>query len=89
MEHFIFLQKKGSHIFYLNNVYSDPSIYEWFTEAFRATGRNLDMGKSCVRFRRLEDLPLEVIGEAIERSPVAVFVADYINARGDGGKSVR
>ena len=81
--------QKNYMALYLNNVYSDPSIYEWFTEAFRATGRNLDMGKSCVRFRRLEDLPLEVIGEAIERSPVAVFVADYINARGDGGKSVR
>lgn len=74
---------------YLNNVYGDPEMYEWFTETFRATGRNLDMGKSCVRFRKLEDLPLEVIGEAIERSPIAEFVGSYINARGEGGKSER
>ena len=40
------------------------------------------MGKSCVRFRRLEDLPLDVIGETIARTPLDRFVARYLEARG-------
>ncbi len=62
---------------YLNNVYGDPALAEWFAEAYRATGKRLDMGKSCVRFRRLEDLPLDVVGEAISRTPVEEFVGRY------------
>jgi hypothetical protein len=40
------------------------------------------MGKSCVRFRRLEDVPLEVIGETIARSDLASYVARYQEVRG-------
>lgn len=49
----------------------------WFREAWRATGKRLDMGKSCVRFRRVEDVPLEVVGEAIRRVPVALLLERY------------
>ncbi|MFN8224382.1 MAG: DUF1801 domain-containing protein [Gaiellales bacterium] len=49
----------------------------WFGEAWRATGRKLDMGKSCVRLKRLEDAALDVIGEAIARIPVARYIAAY------------
>lgn len=73
--------QKNYMALYLNNVYADPSMYEWFTEAYRETGRKLDMGKSCVRFRSLEDLPLVLIGEAVSRSPVAEFVGVYLNSR--------
>ena len=59
---------------YLSGVYADADARQTFEEAYRATGKRLDMGKSCVRFRRLEDLPIEVIGDAIARYPVSAFV---------------
>ncbi|UCF10996.1 MAG: hypothetical protein JSW65_02495 [Candidatus Bipolaricaulota bacterium] len=47
---------------------------ERFEMAYRATGKRYDLGKSCVRFRRLDDLPLELIGEAIASMEVSDFV---------------
>jgi hypothetical protein len=67
---------------YLNDVYADPGSESWFTEAYKAAGKKLDMGKSCVRFRRLDDLPLDIIGQAIARTPVDDFLARYEAARG-------
>ena len=40
------------------------------------------MGKSCVRFKRVEDLPLDVIGETIARADLDAFLARYAAARG-------
>ncbi len=50
---------------YLSALYPDPQSLAAFQEAYRATGKKLDMGKSCVRFKTLDDLPLELIGETI------------------------
>ena len=66
---------------YLTNVYADGSVEGWFRERYLATGKRLDMGKSCVRFRKLDDLPLELVGEAIARTPVAEFVEIYKASR--------
>lgn len=66
---------------YLSGVYADPVAREDFEEAYRATGKRVDMGKSCVRFRRLEDLPLDVIGDAVARYPIDTFVDLYNHAR--------
>jgi len=59
---------------YLMDVYADPAAASWFTEAYKATGKRMDMGKSCVRFRKLENLPVALIGEAIARTPVTSSV---------------
>jgi len=59
---------------YLMAVYQSAGLGEWLREQFAAKGKKLDMGKSCIRFKKLEDLPLEVIGEAFS----LVSVADYI-----------
>ncbi len=48
---------------------------KWFRKAWQATGKKLDMGKCCVRFKRLEDLPLNVVGQAIARVPVQNYIA--------------
>ncbi len=66
---------------YLNNVYGDPATEAWFRERFAASGHRLDMGKSCVHFRSADDLPLDLIGETIARTPVDRFVARYHAAR--------
>ena len=67
---------------YLNNVYGDPELEAWFRDRYKAAGKKLDMGKSCVRFRQLDDLALNVIGEAIARSDLDDYLARYLQARG-------
>lgn len=67
---------------YLSGVYADPVTREDFEQAYQATGKRMDMGKSCVRFRRLDDLPLDVIGEAVARYEVEDFVDLYHRGRG-------
>ena len=67
---------------YLNSVYGDPETETWFRERYAASGKTLDMGKSCVRFKRVEDLPLDVIGETIARADLDAFLARYAAARG-------
>jgi hypothetical protein len=62
---------------YLGCVYGSEEEAAWFREAYLTTGKKLDMGKSCVRFKRLADLPVELIGEAVARIPVAQFIARY------------
>jgi len=66
---------------YLSGVYADPEARDDFEQAYRATGKRMDMGKSCVRFRRLDDLPLDVIGEAVARYSVNDFVDLYHRGR--------
>ena len=66
---------------YLSGVYADPEARADFERVYRASGKRFDMGKSCVRFRRLEDLPLEVIGDAIARYPIEDFVDLYQRGR--------
>ena len=56
-------------------VYGDPATEKWFRKAWQAAGKKLDMGKCCVRFKQLADVPLEVIGQAIARVPVANYIA--------------
>jgi hypothetical protein len=63
---------------YFMNIYGDKETEKWFRDAYEATGKKLDMGKSCVRFKRLEDLPLEVIGEAVALTPVKKYVENYL-----------
>ena len=66
---------------YLMNVYGDEGTLRWFTEGFAAAGKKLDMGKACVRFKKLDDLPLDLIGEVIARTPVADYIVGYESAR--------
>ncbi len=48
---------------------------EWLRREWALTGKKLDMGKSCIRFKRLEELNLDIIGEAIRRVPVKDLIA--------------
>ena len=66
---------------HLMNIYSDEETERWFVGGYRATGKRLDMGKSCVRFRKLDDLPLDLIGEAVARTPVDEWLRIYEAAR--------
>jgi len=62
---------------YLMCVYGDPALRHQFEVDYRASGKKLDMGKSCVRFRTLDDLPLDVIGRAVGAVGLDDYVASY------------
>jgi len=58
-------------------VSQSPEMAEWLTEQFALAGKKLDMGKSCIRFKKVESLPLDVIGEAMARVSVDEYIAAY------------
>ncbi|MCU0265999.1 MAG: DUF1801 domain-containing protein [Actinomycetia bacterium] len=66
---------------YLMGVYADSEAERDFRHRWEATGRRLDMGKSCLRFRRLADLDLDLLGELVASTPVDAFVARYEHSR--------
>ena len=66
---------------YLMNVYGDEVTEEWFKERYAASGKKLNMGKSCVRFKRADDLPLDLIGEVISRTPAEDYIRYYEQSR--------
>jgi hypothetical protein len=69
--------QKNYMTLYLMNVYGHKETETWFRKAFKDAGKKLDMGKSCVHFKSLEDLPLDVIGAAIGRTPMAAYIQAY------------
>jgi hypothetical protein len=67
---------------HLLSVYGDRDTEAWFRRRWAETGKPLNMGKSCVRFRRLDDVPLDVIGETIARAELDAYLAHYEETRG-------
>ena len=67
--------QKNHMAVYLTGIYMSEEARSRFEAAYKATGKRLDVGKSCVRFRKLEDLPLQLIGESIASEDVEGFVA--------------
>jgi hypothetical protein len=60
---------------YLMAVYGDEGQRASFEAAYKASGKRLDMGKACVRFAKLDNLPLDVVGHAIAAVPPKQFLA--------------
>ena len=73
--------QKNYCVIYLMGVYGDGEQARWFREEFRKAGKKLDMGKSCVHFRTADDLPLDVIGQVIARTPPDRYIAIYEKSR--------
>ncbi|MEI8383537.1 MAG: DUF1801 domain-containing protein [Planctomycetota bacterium] len=65
---------------YMMCLYSDGPLSQWFQAEWKKTGKKLDMGKSCIRFKKSDDLALEVIGEAIRRVPASKYIEIYESA---------
>jgi hypothetical protein len=83
--------QKNHMSIYLMCVYGNREHEQWFRQAWAKTGKKLDMGKSCIRFKRLEDVPLDVVGEAIRRVPARKYIEGVEKAlqamgRGTDGK---
>jgi uncharacterized protein YdhG (YjbR/CyaY superfamily) len=77
------LASQKSHMaVYLMCVYSDPQSNREFLADYARSGKKLDMGKSCVRFKKVDDLALDAIGKAIARTSVDQLIAGYEASRG-------
>jgi uncharacterized protein YdhG (YjbR/CyaY superfamily) len=74
--------QKNHMAVYLTGVYMDEKKRQQFIDAYRKTGKKLDMAKSCVRFKKLEDLPLDLIGKAVAAYSVHDFIIAYRIQRG-------
>ena len=62
---------------YLHSIYMDEAMETWFRAKWEAFGKRLNMGKSCIRFRRIDDLPLDLVGETVARVTVEEFIRGY------------
>jgi hypothetical protein len=74
--------QKGHYALYLSGAYADGAQRKALAAGFKAAGKSLDMGKSCLRFRKLEDLPLPVVERIVASLPPERFIALYEKARG-------
>ncbi|MGE0870424.1 MAG: DUF1801 domain-containing protein [Kofleriaceae bacterium] len=74
--------QKNHMALYLMAVYGHKAVEREFRKGFADAGKKLDMGKSCVRFTAIDDLPLEVIGKTIARVGVDDYVELYERTRG-------
>ena len=72
-----FASQKNHMAFYGFCIYIDEVLKDRFIEDWKKTGKKLDMGKSCMRFKKLEDVPLKVIGDAVKRVPMKKYIKQY------------
>lgn len=73
--------QKNHMAVHLMALYGDKKTEAWFRSEVRARGKKLDMGRSCIRFKRIEDLPLDLIGDVVRKHPMAQWVSLYEQAR--------
>ena len=66
--------QKNHMAVYLTGIYMDEKLNQEFEDSYKKTGKRYDVGKSCVRFRKLDDLPLPLIGESIKAMEMEEFV---------------
>jgi uncharacterized protein YdhG (YjbR/CyaY superfamily) len=73
--------QKNHFALYLNCIYASEERTQRLKEAFASAGKKLDMGKSCVRFKKAEDLAEDALAEAIRAVPPDQLIAEYERAR--------
>jgi len=70
-------QKNSINLYHMG-IYAQPSLLEWFVKEFpKHTAQKLDMGKSCIRFKKLEDIPYQLIGELMTKMTVEDWIEIY------------
>lgn len=79
-KHFVALYHMG--------IYSDPKLLEWFTTEFpKHSNYKLDMGKSCIRFKKWDEIPFELIGQLMQKMTVGDWIGCYESALKNSKKS--
>jgi len=70
--------QKNFVAFYHMGIYSDQTLLDWFVSEFpKHSQKKLDMGKSCIRFKKMEDIPFELMGELCAKISVNEWIASY------------
>lgn len=70
--------QKNSINFYHMGIYSDTKLFDWFVNEYpKHCKQKLDMGKSCVRFKKLDDIPYKLIGELMKKMSVKEWIDIY------------
>ena len=78
--------QKNSINFYHMGIYANPELYNWFVVEFpKHSSKKLDMGKSCVRYKKAEDIPLKLIGELASKMTPKEWISLYESAFEKGG----
>lgn len=73
-----FASQKNSVNLYHSGIYAVPEIHDWFVSEYpKHSKRKLDMGKSCVRFKNMDDIPFDLIGELCKKLTVDEWIAIY------------
>jgi len=76
-----FASQKNSINFYHMGIYANPELYDWFVAEYpKYSIQKLDIGKSCLRFKKPENIPFELIGELVKKISVANWIALYEKA---------
>jgi hypothetical protein len=66
---------------YLMMAYGDPKKYAWLKDQFKKAGKKMDMGKSCLHFNSLDDIPIEAVATLIASHTPAQWIARYETSR--------
>ena len=70
--------QKGFIAVYHSGVYADEALYKWFVSEYpKHSDRKLDMGKSCIRFKKMDDIPYDLIGQLIKKMNMKQWIALY------------
>lgn len=70
--------QKNSINFYHMGIYLDPALMEWFVAEFpKHSSQKLDMGKSCIRFKKWDQIPFELMGQLMQKMTAAQWIALY------------
>ena len=73
-----FANQKNFISFYHMGIYADPTLMDWFTTEFAKRSKaKLDMGKSCIRFKKVEGIPFDLIGELVAKTAVNDWIETY------------
>lgn len=76
-----FASQKNSINFYHNGIYANPELHDWFIKEYpKHCKRKLDMGKSCVRFKKIDEIPYELIAELVKKMSVEQWISIYESA---------
>lgn len=70
--------QKNSINLYHSGIYADKKLYDWFVSEYpKYCTRKLDMGKSCVRFKKMEEIPYQLIGQLMKKVKVKDYIKTY------------
>ena len=73
--------QKRHYSLYLMSVYQNPALNDYLLNGFKEINKKPNMGKSCIRFKCTDDIPLKVIGEIIRKTTVEDFIKTYEKVR--------